>query len=169
MQAPPARVDLSPTQAGARLAGSELPISPNKRWPNHKGKRSERHLNAGDLRSRSHRRIKAGTRRPTDRGLIRFDGPYPGLFGHASEQRTALVTSILGPDEFVAQCATCAGGPLGTNQPSKDLMLQGLRGWVGRTDDELLETGANNVRPGNRRCTVSWTWRRCAPPKQGPP
>src|ERR1700692_375537 len=46
----------------------------------------------------------------------------------------------LGPDEFVRTMRAALGGPL--DEPAfKDLMLQGIRVWVGRTDDELLELG----------------------------
>jgi putative phosphoserine phosphatase / 1-acylglycerol-3-phosphate O-acyltransferase len=46
----------------------------------------------------------------------------------------------LGPDEFVRTMRAALGGPL-DEVAFKDLMLQGIRGWVGRTDDELMELG----------------------------
>jgi putative phosphoserine phosphatase / 1-acylglycerol-3-phosphate O-acyltransferase len=46
----------------------------------------------------------------------------------------------LGPDEFVRTMLAAIGGPL-DEAGFKDLLKQGIRGWVGRTDDELMELG----------------------------
>jgi putative phosphoserine phosphatase / 1-acylglycerol-3-phosphate O-acyltransferase len=46
----------------------------------------------------------------------------------------------LGPDEFVRTMRAALGGPL-DEAAFKDLMLEGIRGWVGRTDDDLMELG----------------------------
>jgi putative phosphoserine phosphatase / 1-acylglycerol-3-phosphate O-acyltransferase len=46
----------------------------------------------------------------------------------------------LGPDEFVRTMLAAIGGPL-DEAGFKDLLTQGIRGWVGRTDDELMELG----------------------------
>jgi putative phosphoserine phosphatase / 1-acylglycerol-3-phosphate O-acyltransferase len=46
----------------------------------------------------------------------------------------------LGPDEFVRTLRAALGGPL-AEAAFKDLLLQGIRGWVGRTEDDLLELG----------------------------
>jgi putative phosphoserine phosphatase/1-acylglycerol-3-phosphate O-acyltransferase len=46
----------------------------------------------------------------------------------------------LGPDEFVRTMLAALGGPL-DEAGFKDLLSQGIRSWVGRTDDELMELG----------------------------
>jgi putative phosphoserine phosphatase / 1-acylglycerol-3-phosphate O-acyltransferase len=46
----------------------------------------------------------------------------------------------LGPDEFVRTLRAALGGPL-DEAAFEDLLLQGIRGWVGRTEDDLLELG----------------------------
>src|SRR5271167_4174143 len=46
----------------------------------------------------------------------------------------------LGPDEFVRTMRAALGGPL-TEEAFKDLLVQGIRGWVGRTEDDLMELG----------------------------
>jgi putative phosphoserine phosphatase / 1-acylglycerol-3-phosphate O-acyltransferase len=46
----------------------------------------------------------------------------------------------LGPDEFVRTLRSALGGPL-DEVAFEDLLLQGIRGWVGRTEDDLLELG----------------------------
>ena len=46
----------------------------------------------------------------------------------------------LGPDEFVRTLRAALGGPL-TEEAFKDLLLQGIRGWIGRSEDDLLELG----------------------------
>src|SRR6202047_1116258 len=46
----------------------------------------------------------------------------------------------LGPDEFVRTLRAALGGPL-DEAAFKDLLSQGIRGWVGRTEDDLMELG----------------------------
>jgi putative phosphoserine phosphatase / 1-acylglycerol-3-phosphate O-acyltransferase len=46
----------------------------------------------------------------------------------------------LGPDEFVRTLRAALGGPL-DEAAFEDLLLQGIRGWVGRTEDDLIELG----------------------------
>jgi len=85
-------------------------------------------------------RIKAGPGGPRIAAFFDFDGTL--IQGYSA---SALITHRarnfeLGPDEFVRTMRAALGGPL--DEPAfKDLMLQGIRVWVGRTDDELLELG----------------------------
>ena len=85
-------------------------------------------------------RIKAGPGGPGIAAFFDFDGTL--IQGYSAN---ALITHRarnfeLGPDEFVRTMRAALGGPL--DEPAfKDLMLQGIRGWVGRTDDELMELG----------------------------
>src|SRR5271163_4112469 len=46
----------------------------------------------------------------------------------------------LGPDEFVRTLRSALGGPLDEGA-FEDLLVQGIRGWVGRTEDDLMELG----------------------------
>ncbi|HEY2196503.1 MAG TPA: HAD-IB family hydrolase, partial [Mycobacterium sp.] len=46
----------------------------------------------------------------------------------------------LGPDEFVRTLRSALGGPL-DEVAFEDLLVQGIRGWVGRTEDDLMELG----------------------------
>jgi putative phosphoserine phosphatase / 1-acylglycerol-3-phosphate O-acyltransferase len=46
----------------------------------------------------------------------------------------------LGPDEFVRTLRAALGGPL-DEAAFEDLLLQGIHGWVGRTEDDLMELG----------------------------
>ena len=46
----------------------------------------------------------------------------------------------LGPDEFVRTMLAALGGPL-DEAAFKDLLSQGIRGWVGRNEDDLMELG----------------------------
>jgi len=46
----------------------------------------------------------------------------------------------LGPDEFVRTLRAALSGPL-DESAFEDLLLQGIQGWVGRTEDDLMELG----------------------------
>ena len=85
-------------------------------------------------------RIKAGPGGPKIAAFFDFDGTL--IQGYSAN---ALITHRarnleLGPDEFVRTMRAALGGTLDENG-FKELMLQGIRGWVGRTDDELMELG----------------------------
>jgi putative phosphoserine phosphatase/1-acylglycerol-3-phosphate O-acyltransferase len=64
----------------------------------------------------------------------------------------------LGPDEFVRTMRAALGGPL-DEAAFKDLMLQGIRGWVGRTDDELMELGEQLFAQEIAGALFHGTWR----------
>ena len=57
-----------------------------------------------------------------------------------------------------AQCVLRSGGPL-DEAAFKDLMLQGIRGWVGRTDDELMELGEQLFAQEIAGALFHGTWR----------
>src|SRR6201988_5163948 len=85
-------------------------------------------------------KIKTGPGGPRIAAFFDFDGTL--IQGSST---SALITHRsrnfeLGPDEFVRTMLAALGGPL-DEAAFKDLMLQGIRGWVGRTDDELIELG----------------------------
>src|ERR1700752_3979084 len=85
-------------------------------------------------------KIKTGPGGPRIAAFFDFDGTL--IQGSST---SALITHRsrnfeLGPDEFVRTMLAALGGPL-DEAAFKDLMLQGIRGWVGRTDDELADLG----------------------------
>ena len=103
-------------------------------------------------------RIKAGPGGPRIAAFFDFDGTL--IQGYSA---SALITHRarnfeLGPDEFVRTMRAALGGPLG--EPAfKDLMLQGIRVWVGRTDDELLELGQQLFAQEIAGALFHGTWR----------
>jgi putative phosphoserine phosphatase / 1-acylglycerol-3-phosphate O-acyltransferase len=103
-------------------------------------------------------RIKAGPGGPKIAAFFDFDGTL--IQGYSAN---ALITHRarnfeLGPDEFVRTMRAVLGGPLG-EAAFKDLMLQGIRGWVGRTDDELLELGEQLFAQEIAGALFHGTWR----------
>ena len=84
--------------------------------------------------------IKAGPGGPKVAAFFDFDGTL--IQGYSANALIAhrARNFELGPDEFVRTMLAALGGPL-DEAAFKDLMLQGIRGWVGRTDDELMELG----------------------------
>jgi putative phosphoserine phosphatase/1-acylglycerol-3-phosphate O-acyltransferase len=84
--------------------------------------------------------IKAGPSGPKVAAFFDFDGTLIQGYSASALIAHRARNFELGPDEFVRTMRTALGGPL-DEAAFKDLMLQGIRGWVGRTDDELLELG----------------------------
>ena len=85
-------------------------------------------------------RIKSGPGGPKVAAFFDFDGTLiQGYSANALYAHRARNLE-LGPDEFVRTVRAALGGPL-DEAAFEDLMLQGIRGWVGRTDDELMELG----------------------------
>jgi putative phosphoserine phosphatase/1-acylglycerol-3-phosphate O-acyltransferase len=84
--------------------------------------------------------IKAGPAGPKVAAFFDFDGTL--IQGYSANALIAhrARNLELGPDEFVRTMLAALGGPL-DEAGFEDLMLQGIRGWVGRTDEELLELG----------------------------
>jgi putative phosphoserine phosphatase/1-acylglycerol-3-phosphate O-acyltransferase len=84
--------------------------------------------------------IKSGPSGPKIAAFFDFDGTL--IQGYSANALIAhrARNFELGPDEFVRTMLAALGGPL-DEAAFKELMLQGIRGWVGRTDDELMELG----------------------------
>jgi len=84
--------------------------------------------------------VKVGPSGPKVAAFFDFDGTL--IQGYSANALIAhrARNFELGPDEFVRTMLAALGGPL-DEAAFKDLMLQGIRGWVGRTDDELMELG----------------------------
>jgi putative phosphoserine phosphatase/1-acylglycerol-3-phosphate O-acyltransferase len=102
--------------------------------------------------------IKAGPSGPKIAAFFDFDGTL--IQGYSAG---ALITHRarnfeLGPDEFVRTMLAALGGPL-DETAFNDLMLQGIRGWVGRTDDELLELGQQLFTQEIAGALFHGTWR----------
>jgi putative phosphoserine phosphatase/1-acylglycerol-3-phosphate O-acyltransferase len=102
--------------------------------------------------------IKAGPSGPKVAAFFDFDGTL--IQGYSA---SALITHRarnfeLGPDEFVRTMRAALGGPL-DEAAFKDLMLQGIRSWVGRTDDELLELGEQLFTQEIAGALFHGTWR----------
>ncbi len=102
--------------------------------------------------------VKAGPGGPKIAAFFDFDGTL--IQGYSAN---ALITHRarnfeLGPDEFVRTMRAALGGPL-DEAAFKDLMLQGIRGWVGRTDDELLELGQELFAQEIAGALFHGTWR----------
>jgi putative phosphoserine phosphatase / 1-acylglycerol-3-phosphate O-acyltransferase len=103
-------------------------------------------------------RVKAGPSGSKIAAFFDFDGTL--IQGYSAN---ALITHRarnfeLGPDEFVRTMRAALGGPL-DEAAFKDLMLQGIRGWVGRTDDELLELGEQLFSQEIAGALFHGTWR----------
>src|SRR6476661_7824612 len=84
--------------------------------------------------------IKAGPGGAKVAAFFDFDGTLIQGYSASALIAHRARNFELGPDEFVRTMLASLGGPL-DEAAFKDLMLQGIRGWVGRTDDELMGLG----------------------------
>jgi putative phosphoserine phosphatase / 1-acylglycerol-3-phosphate O-acyltransferase len=102
--------------------------------------------------------IKAGPGGPGVAAFFDFDGTL--IQGYSANALIAHRARHfeLGPDEFVRTMLAALGGPL-DEASFEDLMLQGIRGWVGRTDDELLELGEQLFAQEIAGALFHGTWR----------
>ena len=85
-------------------------------------------------------RIKSGPGGRKVAAFFDFDGTLIQGYSASALYAHRARNFELGPDEFVRTVRAALSGPLDEDE-FKDLMLQGIRGWVGRTDDELMELG----------------------------
>jgi putative phosphoserine phosphatase/1-acylglycerol-3-phosphate O-acyltransferase len=102
--------------------------------------------------------IKAGPSGPKVAAFFDFDGTL--IQGYSANALIAhrARNFELGPDEFVRTMLAALGGHL--DEPAfKDLMLQGIRGWIGRTDDELMELGEQLFAQDIAGSLFHGTWR----------
>jgi putative phosphoserine phosphatase / 1-acylglycerol-3-phosphate O-acyltransferase len=102
--------------------------------------------------------IKAGPAGPKVAAFFDFDGTL--IQGYSANALIAhrARNFELGPDEFVRTMRAALGGTL-DEAAFKDLMLQGIRGWVGRTDDELMELGEQLFAQEIAGALFHGTWR----------
>jgi putative phosphoserine phosphatase/1-acylglycerol-3-phosphate O-acyltransferase len=85
-------------------------------------------------------RIKTGPGGRRVAAFFDFDGTLIQGYSAGALYAHRARNLELGPDEFVRTLRAALGGPL-EESAFKDLLLQGIRGWVGRTEDELMELG----------------------------
>jgi putative phosphoserine phosphatase/1-acylglycerol-3-phosphate O-acyltransferase len=85
-------------------------------------------------------RIKTGPGGPKVAAFFDFDGTLIQGYSAGALYAHRARNLELGPDEFVRTLRAALGGPL-SEEAFKDLLLQGIRGWVGRTEDDLMELG----------------------------
>lgn len=84
--------------------------------------------------------IKDGPRGRRVAAVFDFDGTLiQGYSANALYAHRARNLE-LGPDEFVRTVRTALGEPL-SEESFNELLLQGIRGWRGRTEDDLMELG----------------------------
>ncbi|WP_280828605.1 HAD-IB family hydrolase [Mycobacterium sp. OTB74] len=84
--------------------------------------------------------IKAAPDGPQVAAFFDFDGTLIQGYSASALVAHRARNFELGPDEFVRTMLAALGDPL-DEAGFKNVMLQGIRGWVGRTDDELMELG----------------------------
>jgi putative phosphoserine phosphatase/1-acylglycerol-3-phosphate O-acyltransferase len=85
-------------------------------------------------------RIKTGPGGPKVAAFFDFDGTLIQGYSAGALLAHRARNFELGPDEFVRTMLAAIGGPL-DEAGFKDLLSQGIRGWVGRTEDDLMELG----------------------------
>jgi putative phosphoserine phosphatase/1-acylglycerol-3-phosphate O-acyltransferase len=85
-------------------------------------------------------RIKMGPGGPKVAAFFDFDGTLIQGYSAGALLAHRARNFELGPDEFVRTMLAALGGPL-DEAGFKDLLSQGIRGWVGRTEDDLMELG----------------------------
>src|ERR1700749_2308124 len=85
--------------------------------------------------------IRVAPRGPKVAAFFDFDGTLIQGYSASALYAHRARNLELGPDEFVRTLRAALSGPL--DEPTfEDLLLQGIRGWAGRTEDELMELGA---------------------------
>src|ERR1700739_4609940 len=84
--------------------------------------------------------VKAGPGGPKVAAFFDFDGTLIQGFSAGALMAHRARNFELGPDEFVRTMLAALGGRL-DESAFKDLLSQGIRGWVGRTEDEVGELG----------------------------
>jgi putative phosphoserine phosphatase/1-acylglycerol-3-phosphate O-acyltransferase len=102
--------------------------------------------------------IKAGPGGPKVAAFFDFDGTLIQGYSASALMAHRARNFELGPDEFVRTMLAALGGPL-DEAGFKSLLLQGIRGWVGRTDDELMELGEELFTKEIAGALFHGTWR----------
>src|SRR5262249_52013682 len=115
-----------------------------RQWARDKGRRSESEMTGTTPPvipvDELIERIKVGPRGPKVGAFFDFDGTLIQGYSAGALLAHRARHFELGPDEFVRTMLAALGGPL-DEAAFEDLLLQGIRGWVGRTEDDLMELG----------------------------
>src|ERR1700742_1724533 len=102
--------------------------------------------------------IKVGPGGPKVPAFFDFDGTLIQGYSAGALYAHRARNLELGPDEFVRTLRSALSGPL-DEAAFKDLLLQGIRGWVGRTEDDLMELGEQLFAQEIAGALFHGTWR----------
>ena len=84
--------------------------------------------------------IRSGPSGPKVAAVFDFDGTLIDGYSANALYSHRFRNFEIGPDEIVRTLLAAVGGPL-TESDFTALMERGIKGWTGRTEDELLELG----------------------------
>jgi putative phosphoserine phosphatase/1-acylglycerol-3-phosphate O-acyltransferase len=102
--------------------------------------------------------IKVGPGGPKVAAFFDFDGTLIQGYSAGALYAHRARNLELGPDEFVRTLRAALSGPL-DEAAFEDLLVQGIRGWVGRTEDDLLELGEQLFAQGIAGALFHGAWR----------
>src|SRR3979411_1078904 len=83
------------------------------------------------------RELKAGPAGPKVAAFFDFDGTLIAGYSAGALYEHRARNLELGPDELIRTITAAMGGPL-DEVSFEQLLLRGTRGWVGRTEDDLM-------------------------------
>jgi putative phosphoserine phosphatase / 1-acylglycerol-3-phosphate O-acyltransferase len=102
--------------------------------------------------------IKVGPGGPKVAAFFDFDGTLIQGYSAGALYAHRARNLELGPDEFVRTLRAALSGPL-DEATFEDLLVQGIRGWVGRTEDDLMELGEQLFAQGIAGALFHGAWR----------
>ncbi|MDP7723595.1 HAD-IB family hydrolase [Mycobacterium sp. TY814] len=103
-------------------------------------------------------RIKSAPAGPKVAAFFDFDGTLIQGYSASALIAHRARNFELGPDEFVRTMLAALGGPLDEGA-FKELLLQGIRSWAGRTEDDLMELGEQLFTQEVAGALFHGTWR----------
>src|SRR6201988_2176128 len=103
-------------------------------------------------------RIRTGPGGPKVAAFFDFDGTLIQGYSAGALYAHRARNLELGPDEFVRTLRAALSGPL-DEAAFEDLLVQGIRGWVGRTEDDLMELGEQLFAQGIAGALFHGAWR----------
>jgi len=102
--------------------------------------------------------IKVGPGGPKVAAFFDFDGTLIQGYSAGALYAHRARNLELGPDEFVRTLRAALSGPL-DEAAFEDLLVQGIRGWVGRTEDDLMGLGEQLFAQGIAGALFHRAWR----------
>src|ERR1700757_5255096 len=102
--------------------------------------------------------VKAGPGGPKVAAFFDFDGTLIQGYSAGALYAHRARNLELGPDEFVRTLRAALSVPL-DEAAFEDLLVQGIRGWVGRTEDDLMELGEQLFAQGIAGALFHGAWR----------